>query len=156
MWPSDCKGNDPKIPLDWKHGGSFQVDNVKSNVVHEIDQGYTPGVCSFHLQEDESWSDDEGPGTERTWHYHLEQGSLKDGVGQPSEPQMAIRSAQAPAAHIIGTLSYPIALTLPLKPKVIPATMSSSLLVRRPGRVQRVMEPLILTLATGVLNIALP
>lgn len=57
------------------------MDKIKYNIFPKIDQGYTPGVCSFHLQEDESWSGVDGPGTKRTWHYHLEQGLLKDGAG---------------------------------------------------------------------------
>lgn len=46
-----------------------------------MDQGYTPGVCSFHLQEDEEWSGVDGPGTMRTWHYQIEQTKMKDGAG---------------------------------------------------------------------------
>lgn len=81
MLPSDCDGNDPKNPLDWKHGGYNQVEQVKYNIIPTMNQGYTPGVCSFHLQEDESWSGVDGPGTERTWYYKIERATLKDGAG---------------------------------------------------------------------------
>jgi hypothetical protein len=66
--------------LDWKHGGLNQVGNVKYNIIPTQDQGYTPGVCSFHLQEDEQWFGVDGPGTQRTWNYEIEQATLKDGA----------------------------------------------------------------------------
>lgn len=78
---TDCGGNDPKNPLNWKHGGTFQVDQVKYNVIPEVDQKYTPGTCTFHLQEDEKWLGVDGPGTERHFTFHIEKGTLKDGAG---------------------------------------------------------------------------
>ena len=57
------------------------MDKVKYNIIPTTDQGYTPGVCAFHLQEDEEWSGVDGPGTERTWTYQIEQATMKDGAG---------------------------------------------------------------------------
>lgn len=57
------------------------MDKVKYNIIPTQDQGYTPGVCAFHLQEDEKWSGVDGPGTERTWRYDIEQATMKDGAG---------------------------------------------------------------------------
>ncbi len=57
------------------------MDKVKYNIIPTMDQGYTPGVCSFHLQEDEQWSGVDGPGTRRTWYYQIEQATMKDGAG---------------------------------------------------------------------------
>ncbi|KAL8724612.1 MAG: hypothetical protein Q9181_006752 [Wetmoreana brouardii] len=77
----DCDGNDDKNPLNWKHGGYNQVDKVRYNIIPTQDQGYTPGTCSFHLQEDEQWSGIDGPGTERHWHYQIEKALMKDHAG---------------------------------------------------------------------------
>lgn len=57
------------------------MDQVNYLIVPTVDQGYTPGTCSFHLQEDESWSGVDGPGTERTWYYQIEKATMKDGTG---------------------------------------------------------------------------
>ena len=78
---SGCDGNDGSNPLNWKHGGFNQVDTVRYNIIPTQDQGYTPGSCSFHLQEDEQWSGVDGPGTERSWSYQIEQALMKDGAG---------------------------------------------------------------------------
>ncbi|KAH6667961.1 peptidase S8/S53 domain-containing protein [Halenospora varia] len=65
---NNCDGNDPKNPMDWKHGGklvfgafTFHVDPVSSR--------YTAGRCGLHATEYESWSGIDGPGTSRTWHF---------------------------------------------------------------------------------------
>ncbi|KAI1329886.1 hypothetical protein F5Y16DRAFT_396994 [Xylariaceae sp. FL0255] len=76
-----CDGNDPKNPLDWKHGGHYGHGNVQYDIVPWVDQGYTPGQCSFHLQEDEYWYGLDGPGTERHWVYHIEHATMYDGAG---------------------------------------------------------------------------
>jgi len=81
-WCPDCDGNDPQNPLDWKHGGYNQVDAVRYNIIPTQDQGYTPGTCSFHLQEDEQWFGVDGPGTERHWNYEAELCLMKDGAGK--------------------------------------------------------------------------
>lgn len=78
----DCDGGDPKNPLNWKHGGSNSVNPVTYHIDPTQDQGYTPGTCSFHLQEDESWTGIDGPGTERIFTYHIEQALMKDGAGK--------------------------------------------------------------------------
>ncbi|TVY27287.1 Lipase [Lachnellula hyalina] len=70
-----------KNPLNWKRGGSFGADQIQYQITPQIDQGYTPGTCSFHLQEDESWSGVDGPGTERHWTYHIEKDTMKDNAG---------------------------------------------------------------------------
>lgn len=54
---------------------------MRYNIIPTQDQGYTPGTCSFHLQEDEQWSGNDGPGTERHWSYEIEQALMKDGAG---------------------------------------------------------------------------
>lgn len=77
----DCDGNDDNNPLNWKHGGYSQVDAVRYNINPTQDQGYTPGTCSYHLQEDEQWSGIDGPGTERHWHFQIQQALMKDGTG---------------------------------------------------------------------------
>jgi hypothetical protein len=81
MQSLDCDGNDPNNPLDWKYGGVVKVDPVKYSIVPQKDQGYTHGKCSFHLQQDESWSGVDGPGTKRTFTYHIEKDTMKDGSG---------------------------------------------------------------------------
>ena len=45
------------------------------------DQGYTPGNCTFHLQEDESWKGANSPGFARHWDFHLEKLTLNDTAG---------------------------------------------------------------------------
>lgn len=77
----DCDGNDPQNPLNWKYGGHFGDGTVQYDIIPWADQGYTPGECSFHLQEDESWSGVDGPGTKRTWKYHIERATMRDGAG---------------------------------------------------------------------------
>ncbi|XXH06190.1 hypothetical protein Hte_012636 [Hypoxylon texense] len=77
----NCDGNDPKNPLDWKYGGHLGDGAVQYNIIPWVDQGYTPGECSFHLQEDESWYGVDGPGTKRTWKYHIERATMRDGAG---------------------------------------------------------------------------
>ena len=76
-----CDGNDPKNPLDWKHGGTNGIGNILYHVVPSTDQGYTPGNCTFHLQEDESWTGTNSPGFERHWNFKLEKLTLDDGAG---------------------------------------------------------------------------
>ncbi|KAI2615686.1 hypothetical protein GGR54DRAFT_264601 [Hypoxylon sp. NC1633] len=77
----NCDGNDPGNPLDWKYGGHLGNGAVQYDIIPWVDQGYTPGECSFHMQEDESWFGVDGPGTERTWKYHIERATMKDGAG---------------------------------------------------------------------------
>lgn len=67
--------------MDWKHGGTNGVGNILYHIVPSLDQGYTPGNCTFHLEEDESWSGDNSPGFSRKWDFHLEKLTLDDGAG---------------------------------------------------------------------------
>ena len=76
-----CDGNDPTNPLDWKHGGTNGVGDILYHVVPSSDQGYTPGNCTFHLQEDESWSGVDSPGFSPHWDFQLEKLTLDDGAG---------------------------------------------------------------------------
>lgn len=50
----DCDGNDLKNPMDWKHGGSMQVGQVKYNVLPNFPK-YIPGICSMHVHEYQTW-----------------------------------------------------------------------------------------------------
>ncbi|RWA05984.1 hypothetical protein EKO27_g9124 [Xylaria grammica] len=77
-----CGGNDPGNPLNWKRGGRFGAGWVNYDIVPTVDQGYTPGTCSFHLGEHEQWKGTDGPGTQRTYTYFLELGTMKDGAGK--------------------------------------------------------------------------
>ncbi|TGJ86909.1 hypothetical protein E0Z10_g1911 [Xylaria hypoxylon] len=77
-----CGGDDPNNPMNWKRGGKLGAGWVNYSIVPTIDQGYTPGTCSFHLQEDESWKGTDGPGTQRVWTYYIEQARMKDGAGK--------------------------------------------------------------------------
>jgi hypothetical protein len=67
--------------MNWKRGGQLGAGWVRYGIYPTVDQGYTPGTCSFHLQEDESWKGVDGPGTERTWTYFIERATMKDGAG---------------------------------------------------------------------------
>ncbi|KAI0903680.1 SGNH hydrolase-type esterase domain-containing protein [Ustulina deusta] len=76
-----CDGDDLNNPLNWKHGGKLGAGWVNYDIVPTTDQGYTPGTCSVHLQEDEEWKGTNGPGTERLFNYFIEQATMKDGAG---------------------------------------------------------------------------
>ena len=48
-----CDGNDPdQNPMNWKHGGYNQVDDVRYNII-PIAQRYKAGTCSMHVHEEE-------------------------------------------------------------------------------------------------------
>ncbi|KAI1298001.1 SGNH hydrolase-type esterase domain-containing protein [Xylaria venustula] len=84
-----CGGNDPNNPLNWKRGGRLGAGWVNYDIIPKVEQSYTPGTCSFHLQEDEGWEGVDGPGTERVFHYFIERVTMKDG-----------------ANNVIGTLGF--------------------------------------------------
>ncbi|KAI0970598.1 SGNH hydrolase-type esterase domain-containing protein [Xylaria arbuscula] len=84
-----CGGNDTNNPLNWKRGGRLGTGWVNYDIVPMVDQGYTPGNCLVHLQEDEGWEGYDGPGTERIFHYFIERATMKDG-----------------ANNVIGTLGF--------------------------------------------------
>lgn len=66
-----CDGNDPENnPLNWKHGGSNQVADVRYNVVPTA-QRYKAGTCSMHVHEKEFFSGVDGPGTSRSHTFYL-------------------------------------------------------------------------------------
>lgn len=67
--------------MNWKRGGQLGAGWVNYNVVPTVDQGYTPGTCSFNLQQDESWIGVDGPGTKREFTYYIERATMKDGGG---------------------------------------------------------------------------
>jgi len=77
IYTLDCGSNDPNNSLNWKRGGNYQVGQVKYNIIPQIDQGYTPGTCTFHVQEDEDVGDTKNP----LHTYHIEDDTLKDGGG---------------------------------------------------------------------------
>ena len=74
---------DPKNTLNWKHGGFNQVNYVKYNINPTQNQNYIPGVCTFHLQEDESWTGNDQLDSHRTWYFSIEKATMKDGIGGP-------------------------------------------------------------------------
>ncbi|KAF2970843.1 hypothetical protein GQX73_g2800 [Xylaria multiplex] len=76
-----CDGDDANNPLNWKRGGRLGAGWVNYIITPAVDQGYTPGTCSFHLQEDESWKGTNGPGTERLYTYYIERATMWDGAG---------------------------------------------------------------------------
>ncbi|KAK5624965.1 hypothetical protein RRF57_000681 [Xylaria bambusicola] len=76
-----CGGNDPKNPLNWKRGGRLGAGWVEYRIEPMFDQGYTPGTCSIHLQETDSWSGNNDLGHERTDAFYIERLTMKDGAG---------------------------------------------------------------------------
>lgn len=67
--------------MNWKRGGRLGAGWVNYNIVPTVDQGYTPGTCSFNLQKDEPWTGVDGPGTKREFTYYIERATMKDGAG---------------------------------------------------------------------------
>ncbi|KAL8881308.1 MAG: hypothetical protein Q9198_001467 [Flavoplaca austrocitrina] len=66
-----CDGNDPEHnPLNWKHGGSNQVADVRYNVIPTA-QRYKAGTCSMHVHEKEYFYGVDGPGTSRSHTFYL-------------------------------------------------------------------------------------
>ncbi|KAK8876993.1 hypothetical protein PGQ11_001939 [Apiospora arundinis] len=90
-----CDGNDPKNPLNWKAGGTFGAGQVQYSIRPAADHGYTPGQCSFHLQEDESWSGVDGPGTSRKWKFHVQNMVMRD----PNGKEMGRQDNMVEAGH---------------------------------------------------------
>ena len=76
-----CDVNASKNPLNWKYGGTNGVGDILYHINPSVDRGFTPGNCTIHLQEDESYSGVNTPGGARHWHYHLENLMLWDGAG---------------------------------------------------------------------------
>ncbi|KAI0533025.1 SGNH hydrolase-type esterase domain-containing protein [Xylaria digitata] len=76
-----CDGDDVNNPLNWKRGGRLGAGWVNYVIFPAVDQGYTPGTCSFHLQEDESWRGVDGAGTQRVYTYYIERATMRDGAG---------------------------------------------------------------------------
>ncbi|KAI1113551.1 SGNH hydrolase-type esterase domain-containing protein [Nemania sp. NC0429] len=77
-----CGGDAPNNAMNWKRGGRLGAGWVNYNIVPTVDQGYTPGTCSFHLQQDESWTGVDGLGTQRKYTYFFERATMKDGAGK--------------------------------------------------------------------------
>lgn len=73
-----CDVDSTSNPLNWKHGGTYGDATVQYKINPKIDQGYKPGSCSFHLREDEAWDGQDGPGTSRTYHFHVEKLKMFD------------------------------------------------------------------------------
>ncbi|KAI1171545.1 SGNH hydrolase-type esterase domain-containing protein [Nemania sp. FL0916] len=82
MIMDSCGGNDPSNLANWKRGGRLGAGWVNYNVVPMADQGYVPGTCSFHLQEDESWTEDANTMSRSDFVYHIEQATMKDAAGK--------------------------------------------------------------------------
>ena len=75
-----CDGNDPTHnALNWKHGGHYRASDAQYNIFPTA-QRYKAGVCSMHIHEKEDFLGVDGPGTERTHTFHL-QDDAKDSVG---------------------------------------------------------------------------
>ncbi|MCJ1376928.1 hypothetical protein MMC17_000018 [Xylographa soralifera] len=71
------------VSLDWPPGQDI-TQNIEQNCIDGmtlIMDSYTPGNCTFHLEEDESWSGVNSPGFERHWDFHLQKLTLDDGAG---------------------------------------------------------------------------
>lgn len=73
-----CDGNDPNNLLNWKHGGTLGDGPLRYGIYPEIDQGYRPSSCSFHIRENQSWRGVDGPGTKRTWSFSIQQLRMLD------------------------------------------------------------------------------
>jgi hypothetical protein len=75
-----CDGNDPRNPMNWKHGGYNQVGDVRYDIFPTTER-YLAGICSMHVEEKEEFWDVDGPGTERKHRFHLKV-DAKDGKGK--------------------------------------------------------------------------
>ncbi|KAI0425568.1 SGNH hydrolase-type esterase domain-containing protein [Xylaria sp. FL1042] len=102
-----CDGNDPNNPLNWKRGGNLGAGWVNYDIIPTIDQGYTPGECSVHLQENEQWKGFDGPGTERVFTYSIERATMKDGAGKTIST-LGFQPNGADAAPVVAGDSNPL------------------------------------------------
>lgn len=75
-----CDGNQPdKNPMNWKHGGYYQVGEVRYNI-NPIDERYKAGKCSIHVKEKEEFWGVDRPGTSRKHLYWVKvEGKDADG-----------------------------------------------------------------------------
>ena len=139
------------------------MDKIKYNIIPTIDQGYTPDVCAFHLQEDEEWSGVDGSGTERTWTYHIEQATMKDGAGAVIGTLGSANDGKTGAPVSAGdkdSLTWNSKLLSGLvithEAQGHPEITSSSPLARRAGRYLMSKAPLVVRLMDGPPIIAPP
>ncbi|RDL42547.1 uncharacterized protein BP5553_02526 [Venustampulla echinocandica] len=63
-----CDGNNPDNPMNWKHGGSYDLDKVKFEVIPNK-KHYVPGICSFHVHQIETYYCADLAGTLRRYKY---------------------------------------------------------------------------------------
>lgn len=75
-----CDTDSGKNPLNWKYGGTARANSVTYKISPKKDQGFYPGICSFHLQENEKWSGADSPGFSRSWGFFIQDFTLQDGL----------------------------------------------------------------------------
>jgi hypothetical protein len=76
----DCDGDNAGNPMDWKHGGSNQMGDVRYDVFPTAER-YLASICSMHVAEEDEFSSVDGPSMERHHTFHISV-DAKDGKGK--------------------------------------------------------------------------
>ncbi|TGO76306.1 hypothetical protein BELL_0163g00140 [Botrytis elliptica] len=72
-----CDSDAARNPLNWKTGGTLQVDIVTYRITPQVNQNYTAGKCWFHLEGFKSFP---GPSNEHViFEVHIR--NITDGIG---------------------------------------------------------------------------
>ncbi|KAI1359283.1 SGNH hydrolase-type esterase domain-containing protein [Xylaria arbuscula] len=77
----DCDGNDPNNPFNWKRGGQLGAGWVNYHIV-PLNDHYTPGTCSIHLQQNDESYGYNGLGHSEAHIYSFEQIKIRDRTGK--------------------------------------------------------------------------